>query len=117
MAGNDIDNLVTMYTTKDTVTGSVEQGQLLWQKKFKGKGNAERSCVSCHTDNLTTQGKHIKTNKAIKPMAPSVNADRLTDARKVEKWFKRNCKWTIGRECTTQEKIDLLVYINHSNNF
>ena len=72
----------------------------------------ERSCTSCHTKDLTAAGKHIKTNKVIKPMAPSSNAERFTDSKKVEKWFKRNCKWTIGRECTAQEKSNFLVYIN-----
>lgn len=118
MAGNDITNLLSIYKSKDTVTGNAEQGRQLWQKKFIGKGEfAERSCVSCHTKDLALSGKHVKTNKAIKPMAPAINPERLTDAKKVEKWFKRNCKWTMGRECSSQEKIDLLVYINSPSNF
>jgi hypothetical protein len=44
-------------------------------------------------------------------MAPSVDAERYTDLGKMEKWFKRNCKWTWGRECTPQEKGDLLEYL------
>lgn len=50
-------------------------------------------------------------------MAPSANPERLTDVRKIEKWFKRNCKWTLGRECSAQEKTDLLLYINNPTNF
>ncbi|MEA3244387.1 MAG: DUF1924 domain-containing protein, partial [Pseudomonadota bacterium] len=34
------------------------------------------------------------------------------DGKKIEKWFKRNCKWTLGRECTAQEKADFLAYID-----
>ena len=45
-------------------------------------------------------------------MAPSVNPKRLTDRTKIEKWFVRNCKWTFGRECTPQEKGDLLSFIS-----
>ena len=44
-------------------------------------------------------------------MAPSVNPKRLTDRSKIEKWFKRNCKWTLGRECTPQEKGDILTFL------
>ena len=54
---------------------------------------------------------HVCTGKSIELMAPSVNPKRLTDSRLIEKWFKRNCKWTLGRECTPQEKGDLLVYL------
>jgi len=47
-------------------------------------------------------------------MSPSVNPDRLTDSKKVNKWFKRNCKWTLGRECTAQEKSNffLIKYVS-----
>ena len=44
-------------------------------------------------------------------MAPSVASGRYTDPGKVEKWFGRNCLWTWGRECTAQEKGDLLEYL------
>jgi hypothetical protein len=44
-------------------------------------------------------------------MAPSVNPERLTDQRKITKWFKRNCKWTLGRECTHREQGDVLAYL------
>ena len=45
-------------------------------------------------------------------MAPSVNPKRFTDLKKVEKWFRRNCKWTWGRECNAQEKADILQWPN-----
>ncbi len=64
-------------------------------------------------NDLTRTGKHVKTNKEIKPMTPSANPKRLTDAKKIEKWFKRNCKWTLGRVCTAREKADFLAYINN----
>jgi len=53
----------------------------------------------------------VRTAKRIEPMAPSVNPERLTDPAKIEKWFGRNCEWTIGRDCTTQEKADFLAFI------
>jgi hypothetical protein len=44
-------------------------------------------------------------------MAPSANPERLADKAKIEKWLARNCKWTLGRACTPQEKGDVLVMI------
>lgn len=71
-----------------------------------------RSCTSCHGESLTVPGRHEKTGKLIEPMAPSVNPARLTERRKIDKWFLRNCKWTFGRECTAQEKGDMLVWLS-----
>ena len=109
-----VNKLLQDYAKQGVISTDEKQGEQLWQKTFKHNDElAERSCTSCHTNNLTAAGKHIKTNKAIKPMKPSSNAERFTDSKKVEKWFKRNCKWTMGRECTAQEKANFLVYINN----
>ena len=110
-----VNNLLQDYAIQGANTADAEQGKQLWQKTFNKNG--ERSCASCHTKDLTQNGKHIKTNKNIKPMSPSVNPERLTDSKKVNKWFKRNCKWTLGRECTAQEKTNFLVYIEKSTKF
>jgi hypothetical protein len=108
-----VKKLLQDYTDQGVITTDEKQGEQLWQKTFKHNDEfAERSCTSCHTKNLTATGRHIKTNKAIKPMMPASNTERFTDSKKVEKWFKRNCKWTMGRECTAQEKANILVYIN-----
>ena len=110
-----VDNLLQDYSIQGADTVDVEQGKQLWQKVFNKNG--DRSCTSCHTNDLTRNGKHIKTNKEIKPMSPSVNPERLTDSKKVNKWFKRNCKWTLGRECTAQEKANFLVFIERTSKF
>lgn len=110
-----VNNLLQAYATQGAATADAEQGKQLWQKTLNK--NDERSCASCHTKDLTRNGKHIKTNKDIKPMSPSVNPERLTDGKKVNKWFKRNCKWTFGRECTAQERTNFLVYIQKSSRF
>ena len=108
-----IDALLQLYASQGGAAADADQGQFLWQKTYQANGEyAERSCASCHTEKLTAPGRHIKTGKLIEPMAPSVNPQRLTDQKKIEKWFKRNCKWTMGRECTAQEKADLLLYIS-----
>lgn len=78
---------------------------------FKKKHSNEWSCASCHTDNPAVPGKHAKTGKAIDPLAPSANAERFTTPKKVDKWFKRNCNDVLNRECTPQEKGDILAYL------
>ncbi len=91
---------------------SASRGEHLWKKAFlDAKTGKPRSCTTCHTDDLRGMGKHVRTGKAIEPMAPSVNGKRLSDPKFIEKWFTRNCKWTIGRECTPQEKGDLLMFL------
>lgn len=78
---------------------------------FKAKHAGEWSCASCHTDNPAMPGKHAKTGKVIDPLAPSGNAARFTNPKKVEKWFKRNCNDVLERACTPQEKGDVLAYL------
>ena len=118
-ANNEVvDELLKTYVLQGATKANADQGKLMWQKTFKrNEGIKDRSCASCHTQDLTANGKHIKTNKTIKPMSPSVNPERLSNIKKVEKWFKRNCKWTLNRECSNQEKADFLVYINQKTTF
>lgn len=81
------------------------------EKFFKTKQKHNLSCSSCHTDNPAAQGKHSETDKIIKPLAPAANEERFTDLKKVAKWFKRNCNDVLDRECTPQEKGDVLSYL------
>ena len=78
---------------------------------FKTKHNHNLSCSTCHTDNPAAQGKHSETDKIIKPLAPAANEERFTDMKKVAKWFKRNCNDVLDRECTAQEKGDVITYL------
>src|SRR3990167_1137961 len=78
---------------------------------FKAKHGGEWSCASCHTENPAALGKHAKTGKVIDPLAPSANAERFTNPKKIEKWFKRNCNDVLDRVCTPQEKGDVLAYL------
>ncbi|WP_296059241.1 DUF1924 domain-containing protein [uncultured Amphritea sp.] len=101
-----IDQKLDEYRAAGVATFSADAGQALWQSD-----NSGRSCTQCHGEDPASTGKHAKTGKAIKPMAPSVNPKRFTDSDKIDKWFLRNCKWTLNRECTAQEKGDFLVWI------
>ena len=108
-----VNKLLSEYQIQGASTGQAQRGEKLWNQTFAGKAPfTQRSCASCHTRKLSNEGKHARTGKALKPMAPSVNPQSLTDVKKITKWFKRNCKWTLGRECTVQEKSDILIFIN-----
>jgi len=107
-----IDETIAHFNPQHNLTFSAKDGDKLWHQKNTGPDGKERDCTMCHGKDLTKSGKHVRTGKVIKPMAPSVNSKRFTDIHKVEKWFRRNCKWTLGRECTDQEKGDVLKYLS-----
>lgn len=86
---------------------SADAGLALWLQQSE-----DRSCTSCHTAKATAQGIHQNTRKPIEAMAPSLTSNRLTDAAKIDKWFSRNCNWTFKRECTAQEKGDVLLWLS-----
>lgn len=86
---------------------SAERGRTL----FVTVGERDWSCASCHTRNPAQPGKHATTGKPIDPMAPAANPERLSSARNVEKWFRRNCKDVLGRECSAAEKADVVAYL------
>nr|WP_251369573.1 DUF1924 domain-containing protein [Polynucleobacter sp. AP-Elch-400A-B2] len=78
---------------------------------FNAKHGKEWSCASCHENPPNHDTKHIITGKVIKPLAPSANPARFTEEAKVEKWFKRNCNDVLGRDCSAQEKADVLSWL------
>lgn len=111
-ATNAVDSLLAEYRSLGAANFSVAAGKKLWSQEFIDKKSGKiRQCTSCHTDDLRQMGKHARSGKVIEPLAPSVNSERLIDLKKIRKWFKRNCKWTLGRECTPQEKGDSLTFI------
>lgn len=86
-------------------------GKAAWERDVIAKDGQPRSCVTCHGSDPTQAGKHVRTGKPIKPMAPSAEASRFSDQKKVDKWFKRNCKWTWGRECSADEQRAIRAYL------
>lgn len=108
-----VDERLAEYRRQGATSFSAQTGEALWNKEMADPRSGEkRSCATCHRANLTEPGRHAETGKVIQPMKPAVNPERLTDAKKIEKWFLRNCKWTYGRECTAQEKGDFLMFIS-----
>jgi hypothetical protein len=104
--------LLKQYEKQGASRFAAASAQAMWTKSFEQpKSGEKRQCSTCHSEDLRRPGKHATTGKRIEPLAPSVNPKRLTDAEHIEKWFLRNCKWTLDRECTPQEKGDFLMMI------
>lgn len=103
-----VDQLLNEYRAAGAGEFSAQAGAALWQRTYQ----ADRSCARCHGADPRVMGKHIRTGKPIEPMAPSVNPKRLTELTEIRKWLLRNCKWTLGRECTSQEKGDVLTWLS-----
>lgn len=107
-----VNDMFTEYKQQGVTIMDEKAGEVLWNKEFKDKKGKLRSCTNCHGSDLSKTGKHIRTDKPIKPMAPSINKQRYTKVKTIKKWFKRNCKWTLGRECSAQEQADILSYLS-----
>jgi hypothetical protein len=89
---------------------SAERGEQLFRSHFAtGKADTP-SCTACHTTDPKKTGQ-TRAGKDIDPMAVSVNPKRFTDQTKVEKWFGRNCRNVLGRECTVTEKGDFITFM------
>jgi cytochrome c553 len=89
---------------------SAERGAALFRSEHPGRGGSIVSCTSCHTPNPKQPGR-TRVGKRIEPLAPVANPERFTDAAKVEKWFRRNCLDVLQRECSAQEKGDLITWL------
>ena len=110
-AETPVEVLATFKAEAAGMPGFQEFSATRGEKFFKTKHNHNLSCSTCHTDNPAAQGKHSETDKIIKPLAPAANEERFTDMKKVAKWFKRNCNDVLDRECTAQEKGDVITYL------
>lgn len=103
------EDLVAAYQRLGAGPFDAAAGGRAWVQERRPAGaEASRSCATCHGTDLTRPGRHATTGKAIEPMAVSTNPKRLTDPVQTEKWFGRNCRWTLGRDCSPQEKGDFV---------
>jgi len=98
---------LAQWQTQAGAPASADRGKTF----FTSRHGNDLSCASCHGTPPTAQGKHASTGKLIEPLAPAVNPARFTDAAKVNKWFSRNCKDVLARECSAAEKADVLAYL------
>jgi Domain of unknown function (DUF1924) len=90
-----------------TAPAQAERGRVFFTSRHGG----EWSCASCHGNPPSQPGRHASTGKPIAPMAPSANPGAFSDTAKVDKWFRRNCRDVLQRECSAGEKADVLAYL------
>jgi hypothetical protein len=95
------------FGTEAGAAGQAERGR----EFFNSRHGGEWSCASCHGKPPTQAGKHASTGKAIDPLAPAANPRAFTDTARVDKWFRRNCKDVLQRECSAGEKADVMAYL------
>ena len=95
------------FSAQAGTPGQVERGRAFFTSRHGG----EWSCSSRHGSPPTKAGKHASTGKLIDPMAPAANPHTFTETAKVDKWFRRNCKDVLQRECSAGEKADVLAYL------
>jgi mono/diheme cytochrome c family protein len=116
LAAGGRDAVLAEYTKQATAADpgfagfSAAGGKKLYATKFNVSPDTP-SCAACHTASPLNSGK-TRAGKAIDPMAVSANPKRFTDIAVTEKWFGRNCKSVIGRECTPQEKGDFITFLS-----
>lgn len=104
------DAVLAKYKTEGVTKTDAAKAKKDWTREVEVDGE-KMSCSTCHGTDLSKAGKHHKTGKTIEAMSMKVTADRYADEKKIEKWFKRNCKDAWGRECTAQEKADFLTFL------
>jgi hypothetical protein len=110
-ASEATDQMFDTYRAEGAGEFSAERGKKMWTQNFtQQKSGKQVNCATCHTDSLQKAGAHIRTGKVIEAMSARTNSERFNETKKIKKWFLRNCKWTLGRECTVQEKGDYLTY-------
>jgi hypothetical protein len=89
---------------------SAQRGAAFFKATQSGGKPETPSCTTCHGKSPFATGQ-TRAGKIIDPMAVSKTGDRYTDPKKVAKWFFRNCRSVLGRECTAQEKGDYLAFM------
>jgi len=99
--------LLDGYVAAARAPGDARRGQAFFTQRHGG----EWSCASCHQALPTQAGKHAGTGKEIGALAPAFNPRRFSEPAKVEKWFRRNCKDVLERECSAGEKADVLAWL------
>lgn len=91
-------------------TFSAERGRSFFSARPAAGKPDTPSCTTCHTADPKAVGQ-TRAGKEIAPMALSRSPDRYADMKKLEKWFRRNCKSVLGRLCSALEKGDFLTFM------
>ena len=111
---------------------SAERGRAFYFAQHRVDDGSQLSCASCHHDDprketfahddeIPCRACHggfnrwpngvLRMSRQILAFAPSENPERFTSEAKVEKWFGFNCTYLLDRDCTPQEKGDLITWL------
>ena len=101
--------LLAGYQAQAGAPARPERGQALFTTA--SKQGLKLSCASCHANVPTKTSTHPLSEKPIAALAPAFNPARFTDADKVERYFRLNCKEVFERDCSAAEKADVLSWL------
>jgi hypothetical protein len=112
---------------------SAVRGEAFYFQEHRIVDGSSLSCASCHhRDPRREQFAHHdpvpcrachgapdshnfdempKIKRQFLPLAPSANPERFTNLWFAEKWFRKNCRLLLARDCTPLEKGDLLTWL------
>ena len=111
---------------------SAERGKAFYFAPHRVEDGSTLSCASCHHDDprketfahqdpVPCRACHVifdrwpngvpRMHRQILAFAPSENPERFASDFKAEKWFEYNCGFLLGRDCTPQEKGDLITWL------
>lgn len=69
-------------------------------------------CRACHgVPDSYNFDEMPKMKRQLLPLAPSANPERFVNAWFADKWFRRNCRLLLERDCTPLEKGDVLTWL------
>jgi Domain of unknown function (DUF1924) len=106
------DDILAGYAANAGVASfDAQRGKAFFTANHTGGKTDTPSCTACHGPDPRNGGQ-TRAGKAIEPMAVSANPQRFADSAKVEKWFLRNCSTVLGRECTAQEKGEVITWLS-----
>jgi hypothetical protein len=100
--------LLDQWSAQAGRPGDAGRGEAFFVSRHGGRW----SCASCHGAPPTRPGRHDGTGRALDPLAPGFNPKAFTDTARVDKWFRRNCRDVLARECSAAEKSDVLAYLD-----
>lgn len=104
------------YLTKHPLTGvGAVSCSSCHRKDPREQIRAHRVDILCRACHVINDEEHPNPSEAkkrfIEPFTPGANAQRFRDLAHIEKYFRTNCLMLLKRECTAQEKGDLIAWL------
>src|SRR5262249_3832713 len=87
------ERLLSQYGAAAGAPGVPQRGQDFFTRTHGREGAGAPS----QGGGLVRRAPPAAPAKPITPLAPAFDAQRFSDAAKVEKWFRRNCNDVVGR--------------------